>query len=315
MEFIFTEPSGEPGEQSELPIWNNVKKAFANREGIAYWRYPLFTDDKKGGRGTKRKYKEPDILIVDRELGLVLIEVKGCRLEQVEQINGPLWHMSADFYERTITPVRQVNRHAQDLLRYCNREDELTECITYRLLIGLPKINRNQWTDKFGRLPSVPSVVCKGEAGSQLLLHISDTAPIVQRKRLSDNQWRVLMGVIAGHVSKDDASPCMDESFSITEPSEISIITQRINIVDRIENRLFELDLQQERIGKQIPPGPQRIRGIAGSGKTIVLCQRAAHLFLKHPDWDIALIFSPASSMSKCELKSIGGCGVFLATK
>lgn len=51
------------------------------------------------------------------------------------------------------------------------------------------------------------------------------------------------------------------------------------------------MDLQQEVIGKIIPPGPQRIRGIAGSGKSVLLCQKAAHMYLKHPDWEIALVF------------------------
>lgn len=49
--------------------------------------------------------------------------------------------------------------------------------------------------------------------------------------------------------------------------------------------------MQQEVIGKTIPPGPQRIRGIAGSGKTVLLAQKAAHMHLKHPDWNIALVF------------------------
>ncbi len=44
-------------------------------------------------------------------------------------------------------------------------------------------------------------------------------------------------------------------------------------------------------IAKQIPPGPQRIRGIAGSGKTVLLCQKAAYMHLQHPEWDIALVF------------------------
>jgi len=33
------------------------------------------------------------------------------------------------------------------------------------------------------------------------------------------------------------------------------------------------------------------MRGIAGSGKTILLCQKAVNMHLKHPDWDIALVF------------------------
>jgi superfamily I DNA and RNA helicase len=58
-----------------------------------------------------------------------------------------------------------------------------------------------------------------------------------------------------------------------------------------VRQRLSEFDLQQEHIGKEIPPGPQRIRGIAGSGKTVLLCQKAAHIHLKHPEWDIAFVF------------------------
>jgi superfamily I DNA and RNA helicase len=65
----------------------------------------------------------------------------------------------------------------------------------------------------------------------------------------------------------------------------------RSNVIDSLREKLYEIDLQQEHIGKEIPPGPQRIRGIAGSGKTVLLCQKAAHMHLKHPDWDIALVF------------------------
>jgi len=41
----------------------------------------------------------------------------------------------------------------------------------------------------------------------------------------------------------------------------------------------------------EIPPGPQRVRGIAGSGKTRLLCQKAAYMHSEHPDWDIAYVF------------------------
>lgn len=65
----------------------------------------------------------------------------------------------------------------------------------------------------------------------------------------------------------------------------------RSSIIAALQERLYELDLQQVHIGTEVPPGAQRIRGIAGSGKTVLLCQKAAHMHLKHPDWDIALVF------------------------
>ncbi|MEE4382727.1 MAG: hypothetical protein V2J02_12075, partial [Pseudomonadales bacterium] len=37
--------------------------------------------------------------------------------------------------------------------------------------------------------------------------------------------------------------------------------------------------------------GPQRIRGLAGTGKTVLFAKRAARLHAAHPDWDIAFVF------------------------
>lgn len=59
----------------------------------------------------------------------------------------------------------------------------------------------------------------------------------------------------------------------------------------QMNEQLKQFSEENLEIAKQIPPGPQRIRGIAGSGKTVLLCQKAAYMHLQHPDWDIALVF------------------------
>jgi superfamily I DNA and RNA helicase len=41
--------------------------------------------------------------------------------------------------------------------------------------------------------------------------------------------------------------------------------------------------------------GPQRIRGLAGSGKTVVLALKAAYLHARHPEWTIAVTFQSRS--------------------
>lgn len=53
----------------------------------------------------------------------------------------------------------------------------------------------------------------------------------------------------------------------------------------------ISLDIQQRKVSEQIPDSVQRIKGITGSGKTTVLCRRIAYIHLKHPDWDIAVVF------------------------
>ena len=62
-------------------------------------------------------------------------------------------------------------------------------------------------------------------------------------------------------------------------------------IMKQIEASIANLDKWQRGAAIETPAGPQRIRGLAGSGKTIVLALKAAYLHALHPDWRIALTF------------------------
>lgn len=55
-------------------------------------------------------------------------------------------------------------------------------------------------------------------------------------------------------------------------------------ILNEIENQIANFDTEQKRAAFRIIDGPQRIRGLAGSGKTIVLAMKAAMIHLQEPD-------------------------------
>lgn len=63
----------------------------------------------------------------------------------------------------------------------------------------------------------------------------------------------------------------------------------------RIEGTTATLDHAQNRAVIETSNGIQRIRGSAGSGKTIVLALKAAYLHSQHPDWRIAVTFQTRS--------------------
>ena len=63
------------------------------------------------------------------------------------------------------------------------------------------------------------------------------------------------------------------------------------NALNKIEKEVSRLDQWQKRAAIEFPNGPQRIRGLAGSGKTIVLARKAAYLHAQNPDWTIAVTF------------------------
>lgn len=62
-------------------------------------------------------------------------------------------------------------------------------------------------------------------------------------------------------------------------------------VLKEIESGVANLDAWQKKSAIAYPEGPQRIRGLAGSGKTIVLALKAAYLHARHPEWEIAVTY------------------------
>ncbi|MEG3936114.1 MULTISPECIES: ATP-binding domain-containing protein [unclassified Microcoleus] len=63
----------------------------------------------------------------------------------------------------------------------------------------------------------------------------------------------------------------------------------------KLEESIANLDRNQSAAVIETVEGVQRIRGLAGSGKTIVLALKTAYLHAKHPDWHIAVTFNTRS--------------------
>jgi superfamily I DNA and RNA helicase len=319
--FIATEPLGKSGETAEKMVWDAVCEAFADRVCIAYWRYPIFSSS-----GDFRK--EPDILIVDFELGLVIIEVKAIAIDQIVAISGHRWEFQ-HFYTTGGNPYQQAEHQLYAMLGYCDRETALRGKVSGRAIVALPSISQQQWHDKeFNKLPSNPPIIfqnhLRGNSGQTkiagieepetaenfaissspnpenthtLIELIKNTTPVLKESQLNREQWQLLLAVISGTPILKPRPRRFYLSQQKAANSENSLLshlpnyTTRAAVLAQLQQQFSQLDLQQERIGKQIPPGPQRIRGIAGSGKTVLLCQKAALMHLKYPEWDIVLVF------------------------
>ena len=65
--------------------------------------------------------------------------------------------------------------------------------------------------------------------------------------------------------------------------------------IRRLEDSIANLDNRQSEAVIETVDGVQRLRGLAGSGKTIVLALKVAYLHAQHPDWKIAVTFNTRS--------------------
>ncbi len=73
------------------------------------------------------------------------------------------------------------------------------------------------------------------------------------------------------------------------------IPTSKGSLLRRLEESISNLDSAQASAVIETSDGVQRIRGLAGSGKTIVLALKIAYLHAKNRDWDIAVTFNTRS--------------------
>lgn len=268
----------EPFDSNEAQkrLWEWLREAFKNDEGVAYYRYPIFTR-------TGKLNREPDVLMLHRELGLWVIECKGCSIGNIQGIQGHEWQMDK-WHSETETPVAQAEDQMFALQNKLTERRETRGLITsFNFRVALPRVNSQDWKlTGFHSFPCTQGVVWVYE----------DLTPIALRKRivedggnrqqrLTDQEWEQVKGVLGGTLS---AKPPRDIP-SGTPPDN------PIRVIQFIESKLKTLDEIQQKIAFEVPNGSQRLRGLAGTGKTVLFAKRAAKIHIKHPDWTIAFVF------------------------
>ncbi|NSW84422.1 MAG: NERD domain-containing protein [Syntrophothermus sp.] len=276
MEFVWSE-SGDTS-IAEIEIWKALKIALANDEGICYHRYPIFSAD--------RSRREPDILILHRQWGLYVIECKGYDINNIERINGPVWVMK-DWHSSQETPYTQAEDQMWAILGKFRNESCLRkgrqDIIQGHVFIGLPFITRSEWRDKGLDLsPASPlTIIFADDLDPHSLRNRLQDIPAEERQEpLTEEQWKLALAILQGApVLHREARP---------EPKKRNI---KAFMLKEVEKQILSIDRDQHKIAVQIPSGPQRIRGLAGSGKTVVMCMKTAWMHLRFPNWDIAYTF------------------------
>ncbi|HAX72627.1 MAG TPA: DNA/RNA helicase, partial [Firmicutes bacterium] len=262
------------GGKAEEIVWKRVKEAFNARNVLGYSKYPFYKS--MGG-----KRREPDIILLDQNEGLVVFEVKGYTINQIEKIEPNNWYLR-DCYEKTVNPINQVNDYVYSIISAkFEVEGNLRGKVKGRGLVVLPYISCKEWEDKgFAEITTNWPIIFKDDLTKQRLLYLLLNMDLLKIGQSLTREEFILAQSILGH----EGVHVEDEDSFLPEGTKGRVLND-------LKTQMLQIDLQQEGIGKSIAPGPQRIRGIAGSGKTLLLCQKAAYMHLKYPEWKIVYTF------------------------
>ncbi len=218
--------------------------------------------------------RPPDLVLVDPFAGLHFVEVKGHDLQSIEAIEpGGQLRLRYDNGSRTKNPVAQVRSAMFDVKNATEQafEGELT--LPFKYWVAFPRISRSGWFAKWGA-----NAYCPAE-----FLFSEDMDGLADRLRSVGEKQLANLGLRSWPSDQLAAvwTAFGDSSVLYHRPEERE--ARRIpegtlgELFDEAAETYKTLSDEQQRLSSQNwHEGPRLIRGVAGSGKTIVLANNLA---------------------------------------
>ena len=262
----------------ELNVWGIIMDLVDDYEGILGYKIPAlgFVNN-----------EIPSFIIRSKDLGILIIDVISEKIIAFDS-DSEFWTTSGheDVYSRDLS-VTLYQRELESSLKkntnlYNIRNDTWNENIRIsRILIfaNNSAIELEQLTDNANEALITPFF-----AADNLQTNI---ATFIQP---ANNEL--------SRATVDSIDSVLDGSdvFSKVRKKKVLEVPKTMNeFIKKSLDYTFKLDKTQRQVALQIPHGPQRIRGLAGTGKTVILCMKAALAHKSLKDQKILFVFNTQS--------------------
>jgi hypothetical protein len=239
--------------------------------------------------------RHPDFIIVGPDLGLVILEVKDWRLHSIAGATKDQVSLRQSQGEITVkNPLQQVREYALRTADLLKRRPLLLDGDRLRCAWGygvvFPFLSPVDVTMPLLFGPGLEEVLdpIRVLTGADL-----SAAVLLPRLRRLLPGWATRV---------EPLTPLhLNELRGVLYP-EI-----RIGSTLDDDEVLQVMDREQERIARTLGDGHRLVRGVAGSGKTVILICRARHLREWHPDWRVLVLCYNKVSPSTLHRTSTGG--------
>jgi superfamily I DNA and RNA helicase len=215
----------------------------------------------------------PDFIVFTKTDAPLVVKIVPYKLQEIEIINEDFWLINDESFD---PPPLELEDLVIKLESKFLDQRKLRNRLKPKGILVLPFIVQSEVEQKFLPLDGAMSVVWAG-GNTEMLRH-----PLVPP--LSDEEMTLTRSVIQGATT-------LHKSSNVA-PRNIETMGAALRELDK---QIAALDDEQELVALQIAPGPQRIRGLAGTGKTVLLAMRAANIHLQYPDKKILFTFNTQS--------------------
>ena len=245
-------------------VWSWFEARLRGTDGIAYYKYPTVG----GAFGAK-----PDLTIVARGFQPIVLRCVPYQLQDLVSVQADTWEIRKNGgTEQIDSPNMELDDFRVGLQQKFDRERRLRKKITVVVGLVMPMISAAEFTKRFGEIEA--ALWSEQDVDSFL----------TPSEELDDQEWKLARSVMQAAVP-------LNKSVGVI-PRTPQNFGEAIKI---LEADIALLDIEQHKAATQIPPGPQRIRGLAGTGKTVLLAMKAANIHRQLPDKRILFTFNTQS--------------------
>ncbi|HTG68388.1 MAG TPA: 3'-5' exonuclease [Candidatus Udaeobacter sp.] len=241
----------------------------------------------------------PDFVIIGPDLGLVVLVVKDYTRSALFEVDRDEWllHGSGGQMETVMSPYQQARESLRHVVSQLKKDDSLI--LREGKIKGQLKFPHGFGT-VFTRMKqkdfieyslydviAQPFVLCRDEIDPEDDGFSADS--LIEKIHGMFTEWsrkRYILSHEDIRSIRNHLIPEMRISAEFRQPAE-----HQEQFVLSLHN-MKVMDVHQENIAKHIGDRHRLIRGVAGSGKTLVLASRAKLLANHYPDWKILVLCS-----------------------
>lgn len=282
MEFIAGNIANEK-DQILNSIWNDISLKLNDEDLIIGYKTPSFG---------KELEETPSIIVRSKEYGILLIDFVNTNIVEFDEENE-YWKtadnefilskdISIDLYDKELVNKLKDNRTLYNL-----RTDKFNFKLIIKKLIVFSQNSKSE-IDQLNQKAEVKlsnPYICNDNWGDYFNL-------LFQKEDVIETKFIDIIDSIF------DGSSIYAKKNNRKIENELKTMN---DFIKKSLNLTFKLDSTQRQVALQIPNGPQRIRGLAGTGKTIILCMKAALAHKFYPNMNILFVFNTQSMYNQVE--------------
>ena len=227
-----------------------------------------------------REKRTPDVVVIDPVAGVHVVEVKGHDLSAVTELRtgGKMW-LDHGGRPKEADPVAQARRAMFAVQNGMGEFSAAKPTLAFEAWAVFPNISRGDWAEKWGAGTYEPEYLLFAEdlepgALADRMRAVGEARLPAGRERHDPEELARVHRVFGDHSVLSPTVPRPGRDVGDAE-----LLGARI---DREAARYRELSEEQRRLSEaDFSTGPRLIRGVAGSGKTVVLANNLARRLVK----------------------------------